>query len=149
MSTQSHINVDRSMARVIESRGAGRYRFERFRAALILNDARFSSDALKPGQVLPDRILVRADGEEISLRRLTDGRPLVLVVGSLTCPLTISTLPTFSEMNRLYGDQVAFAFIYPGFPIGCGTFAHAISRHALIFAGFSRETRPRRVTPSG
>ncbi len=38
---------------------------------------------------------------------------------------------------------------YPGFPIGCGTFAHAISRHALIFAGFSRETRPRRVTPSG
>lgn len=112
MSTQSHINVDRSMARVIESRGAGRYRFERFRAALILNDARFSSDALKPGQVLPDRILVRADGEEISLRRLTDGRPLVLVVGSLTCPLTISTLPTFSEMNRLYGDQVAFAFIY-------------------------------------
>ena len=37
----------------------------------------------------------------------------------------------------------------PGFPIGCGTFAHAISRHALIFAGFSRETRPRRVTPSG
>ena len=37
----------------------------------------------------------------------------------------------------------------PGFPIGCGTFAHAISRHALIVAGFSRETRPRRVTPSG
>ena len=112
MSTVSHINVDRSMTRPIESRGAVSYRFERFRAALILNDAWFSSDAPKPGQVLPDRILVRSDGEEISLRRLADGRPLVLVVGSLTCPVTVSTLPTFSEMNRLYGDRVAFAFIY-------------------------------------
>ncbi len=123
MSTQSHVNVDRSMARSIESRAANSYRFERFRAALILNDAWFSSDALKPGQAFPDRILVRSDGEEISLRRLADGRPLVLVVGSVTCPLTISTLPTFSEMNRLYGDRVAFAFIYtreahPGEHIG-------------------------------
>ena len=37
----------------------------------------------------------------------------------------------------------------PDFRFGCGTFAHSISRQALIFAGFSRETRPRRVTPSG
>ena len=50
----------------------------------------------------------------------------------------------------------AFAFsneqtlpIDPDFRFGCGTFAHSISRQALIFAGFSRETRPRRVTPSG
>ena len=35
------------------------------------------------------------------------------------------------------------------FRFGCGTFAHSISRQALIFASFSRETRPRRVTPSG
>ena len=48
------------------------------------------------------------------------------------------------ELARRYDVPVK-----PGFPIGCGTFAHAISRHALIFAGFSRETRPRRVTPSG
>ena len=112
MSTQSHINVDRPTARSIESRDADSYRFERFHAALILNDAWFSGDAPKPGQTLSDQILIRSDGEEISLRSLADGRPLVLVVGSLTCPLTISTLPTFSEMNRLYGDRVAFAFIY-------------------------------------
>ncbi len=63
MSTQNHINVGRSTARSIESRGADSYRFERFRAALILNDAWFSSDSPKPGQALPDRMLVRSDGE--------------------------------------------------------------------------------------
>ena len=40
-------------------------------------------------------------------------------------------------------------FSSPDFRFGCGTFAHSISRQALIVAGFSRETRPRRVTPSG
>ena len=38
------------------------------------------------------------------------------------------------------------------FRFGCGTFAHPISRHALIVSGFAREAREarlRRVTPSG
>jgi len=88
------------------------YRYDTFRAALLLNDARFSPDSLKPGQGLPDRTLVRADGAEISLRQLAGGQPVVLVTGSLTCPLTISSLPLLGEMNRLYGDRVIFAFVY-------------------------------------
>lgn len=88
------------------------YRYDTFRAGLILNDARFSEASLKPGQVLPDRRLVRSDGEEISLRELAGGRPIALVTGSLTCPLSISALPLFGELNRLYGERVAFAFIY-------------------------------------
>ena len=96
----------------IENRDDSGYRYENFRAALLLNDARFSPDALQLGQVLSDRMLVRPDGEEISLRNVSDGRPIVLVTGSLTCPLTISTLPMFSELYRCYHDRVAFAFIY-------------------------------------
>ena len=88
------------------------YRYDTFRAALLLNDARFSPDSLEPGQGLPDRTLVRADGAEISLRQLAGGQPVVLVTGSLTCPLTISSLPLLGEMNRLYGDRVIFAFVY-------------------------------------
>ena len=42
-----------------------------------------------------------------------------------------------------------FGLVPPDFRFGCGTFAHSISRQALIVAGFSRDTRPRRVTPSG
>ena len=88
------------------------YRYETFRAGVLMNDARFSPDALKPGQLLPDQTLVRPDGEEISLRNLAAGRPIVLVTGSLTCPLSISSLPAFAQLNRTYGERVAFAFIY-------------------------------------
>ena len=72
----------------IDDQDVDGYRYETFRAALLLNDARFSPDSLKPGQVLPDRTLVRPDGEEISLRHLSGGRPIALVTGSLTCPLS-------------------------------------------------------------
>ena len=88
------------------------YRYETFRAGLLMNDARFTPDALAPGQLLPDRTLVRQDGEQISLRNLAAGRPVVLVTGSLTCPLSISALPVFTKLSRRYGDRVAFGFIY-------------------------------------
>ena len=97
---------------LIENPDDNGYRYETFRAALLLNDARFSPDALKPGKVLPDRMLVRPDGEKISLRDVSDGRPIVLVTGSITCPLSVSTLPMLSELYQRYHDRVAFAFIY-------------------------------------
>ena len=75
--------------------------------------------------------------------------------GALSRPVNLSFTARLLRPNPRTGVGDLMEFIcnednqYPGFPIGCGTFAHAISRHALIFAGFSRETRPRRVTPSG
>ena len=39
--------------------------------------------------------------------------------------------------------------VHPDFRFSCGTFGHPISRHALIVTGFQRNSRPRRVTPSG
>ena len=55
--------------------------------------------------------------------------------------------PTPRPLADPLGDRCAPERLHGA--LGCGAFAHAISRHALIFAGFSRETRPRRVTPSG
>lgn len=110
--SQTGPNGEVGLASPIEDREVDDYRYDTFRVGLILNDARFSPDTLKPGQVLSDRTLIRSDGEVISLRHLSDGRPIVLVTGSMTCPLSISTLPMLGELNRLYGDRVAFAFIY-------------------------------------
>ena len=103
---KNRADYNRSTASPTDDREGDGYRYETFHAKLLLNDVRFSSDSLKPGQVLPDRTLARPDGEEISLRDLSDGRPIALVTGSVTCPLTISTLPLFDTLNRLYGDRV-------------------------------------------
>ncbi len=56
--------------------------------------------------------MTKSDGEEISLREMSSGRPIVLITGSITCPLSISTLSLFGELNQLHGKRVAFAFIY-------------------------------------
>lgn len=109
--TETLINAKRSTAGAAIS-DVSDYRYETFRAGLLMNDARFSSGALRPGQLLPDQRLIQPDGEETSLRTVAAGRPIVLVTGSLTCPLSISSLPLFTELNRTYGDRVAFAFIY-------------------------------------
>ena len=109
--TATLINAERSTAGTAIS-DVSDYRYETFRAGLLMNDARFSSGALKPGQLLPDQRLIQPDGEETSLRTVAAGRPIVLVTGSLTCPLSISSLPLFTELNRTYGNRVAFAFIY-------------------------------------
>ena len=39
--------------------------------------------------------------------------------------------------------------LHPDFRFDCGTFAHPISRHALIFAGSARGTPPAWVAPCG
>ena len=41
------------------------------------------------------------------------------------------------------------ALVGPDFRFDCGTFAHPISRHALIFAGSARGTPPEWVAPCG
>ena len=91
---------------------ASDYRYETFRTGVVIDDFRFSSESLKPGQLLPDRMPVGADGEEISLRDLSSGRPMVLITGSVTCPLSISVLSRFRQLNQQYGQRLAFAFIY-------------------------------------
>ena len=66
-----------------------------------------------------------------------------------------NAVSTFSESRQVRrarerrDKQNRDRVLNPDFRFGCGAFAHSISRQALIFAGFSRETRPRRVTPSG
>ena len=73
-----------------------------------------------------------------------DWRRLVM----LNFPIDPHELQRFTPRGAEIDAWDGTTFI-PDFRFGCGTFAHSISRQALIFAGFSRETRPRRVTPSG
>ena len=88
------------------------YRFERFRAHHALRDMRFSRRALRPGQVLPDVELVTADGEAINATDLIGHRPVLIVTGSLTCPMTVSSLPQLKRLYSELGDRVAFVLLY-------------------------------------
>lgn len=95
-----------------EHRGAlDNYRFEHFDFRMMLQDMRFSQESLRAGDRLPDTTLLTPDGDEASLRELAAGRPIVLVTGSTSCPLTVSSLPDLNRLEKRYGDRVQFVLL--------------------------------------
>ena len=88
------------------------YRFDHFKLGFALADMRFSRDALAAGDVLYDQRVVDDQGRETTLRTHAAGRPLVIVTGSVSCPLTMSTMSTIEALYRKHGRDLAFALIY-------------------------------------
>ena len=62
---------------------------------------------------------------------------------------------TMTQLAYIWSPVLIFASLLwlpalnPDFRFDCGTFAHPISRHALIFAGSARGTPPEWVAPCG
>lgn len=91
------------------------YRFDRLRTSLILQDMRFSQDSLKPGEKLPDFELLTPDGEPIRAQDLmsdSSKKGLLIVTGSLTCPMTMSSLDDLRKLHEEFGDRVGFLLLY-------------------------------------
>ena len=88
------------------------YRFSRFRAGLMLADMRFSRKALRPGDVFPRVELLSTDGSRFQLDEYADGRPILFVTGSITCPLTAASIPDLRNLHQQYGDKVALVLLY-------------------------------------
>lgn len=91
------------------------YRFDRLRTSLILQDMRFSRASLKPGERLPDFELLSPDGEPIRAADLLGGssiKALLIVTGSLTCPMTIGSLDEVRELHEEFGDEIPFLLLY-------------------------------------
>lgn len=88
------------------------YRFENFRLGLALHDMHFSQKALRPGQAFPDFELLTPDGHLIRAKDFVSQRPLLIVTGSLSCPMTASSLPVLRRLYDKYRDDVAFVLLY-------------------------------------
>jgi tetratricopeptide (TPR) repeat protein len=67
--------------------------------------------SLLDGQPLPDIELRRPDGTTYRTSSLR-GQPLLLVFGSLSCPLFRTSAPDLDRLHRQYGDRVAFRMVY-------------------------------------
>ncbi len=86
------------------------YRYDRFTSKLLFRDLRFSSDALAPGDSLPGYELVTLEGGTIQIGGDRE-RPLLLVTGSITCPMTASALPVIKALHAEFGDRVDFVLL--------------------------------------
>jgi hypothetical protein len=125
MTLESSVNVGR------------RYRFDRPTLGTVLADLRIPADHPGPGDKIPSFDLPTTDGRRFSSADLAArGRPLVLVFGSLTCPITESAGPGLVALHRRYGDDVDFVAVnvreaHPGANLPQPQLAESKMRHAI------------------
>jgi len=77
----------------------------------MLADLRFSGAAIQPGQPFPAFDLDATDGTRV---RSTDlkGQPYVVILGSLTCPMTASAAEGLRSLHEAMGDSFEFVTVY-------------------------------------
>ncbi len=73
-------------------------------------DVRFHGGA-EPGEPLPDFNLLTTEGDR---RRKSEfhGRPLLLTMGSITCPMTKDSALALGRLHEEFGDCLAFLTLY-------------------------------------
>jgi len=87
-----------------------RYRFDHLTLPLVLKDMRFVSTDPAPGDQVPAFDLPTTDGGRLRSDEL-GGRPVLLIFGSSTCPVTDNAAPGLHELHRRFGDRVRFVMV--------------------------------------
>ncbi|WP_182607420.1 TlpA family protein disulfide reductase [Streptomyces alkaliphilus] len=110
------------------------HRFDRFRTRLLIDDMTFGRNALGPGSPVPGFDLPTLDGNRFTSGALGP-RPVLMVFGSRTCPVTESAVPALKRLHVRYGERVRFVLVntreaHPGQTIGRPTTDADKHRHA-------------------
>lgn len=79
---------------------------------VLMQDMAFSERAPRPGDRLPAFDLPSAQGGRVRSEDLLAAKPLLLVTGSFTCPMTASSNPLLKELHREFGSEVTFVMLH-------------------------------------
>ena len=74
--------------------------------------AHFAQEAPAEGDIAPDFVLKTPQGKEISLKSLLGDKPIVLQLGSHSCPVYRYRRFGMSKLYREYADKAHFLLIY-------------------------------------
>ncbi len=112
MNTTTHtIAPDASSATPTAS--AEEYNYEHFHPKYFLKDAKLAVNprGVVPGDMAPDFELRDTEGRSWRLSELR-GRPVVLITGSATCPLTHGSVYGLKEVYREFGRRAHWFYLY-------------------------------------
>jgi len=87
-----------------------RYRFDHLTLPMVMKDMRFVSTDPAPGERVPAFDLPTIDDGRLRSSDL-GGRPVLLIFGSSTCPVTDNAAPGLHELHRRFGDCVRFVIV--------------------------------------
>ncbi len=88
------------------------YRYKRFTTSLLMRDLRFGKNAAGPGDTFPSFELVTTSGDRLVNHDVFDDKPVLVIFGSMTCPMTASAAPSVQELYDEFGDRVKFIMLY-------------------------------------
>jgi hypothetical protein len=88
------------------------YLYDHVSSKVLGEDLDFGADAPGPGDRLPDFDLPTATGERIRSVDFVGHEPLLLVFGSVTCPMTASSVPSLKRLYARFGDRIVFLMVY-------------------------------------
>ena len=88
------------------------YRYKRFTTSLLLRDLRFGKEAAGPGDSFPSFELVTTNGDRLVNHDVFNDKPVLVIFGSMTCPMTASAAPSVQELHDEFGDRVQFIMLY-------------------------------------
>jgi hypothetical protein len=88
------------------------YRYRHFTTGLLFKDLRFRKGAARPGDSLPPFQIVTTNGDSLENRDVFGDKPVLLIFGSMTCPMTASSAPSVQELFDEFGDDIDFIMLY-------------------------------------
>lgn len=100
------------------------YRIEHPTMRLVLSDMRISATDPGPGDLVPQLDIELLDGSRLTVDALRDdGRPLLLVFGSLTCSVTESAAPGLQDLHERHRSHIRIVLVtvreaHPGAHVG-------------------------------
>jgi thiol-disulfide isomerase/thioredoxin len=107
MPLRSYEDPDGSAQRLLDGH---RYRFDHLTLPLVMRDMRFERTDPAPGDHVPSFDLSTIDGGHLRSDNLGE-RPVLLIFGSSTCPVTDNAAPGLNDLHRRFGDRVRFVMV--------------------------------------
>lgn len=87
------------------------YRYKKFTTRLLFRDLRFRKGAAKVGDQLPKFEVFTTECVRTAIENLAQGKPVLLIFGSLTCPMTASAVPVLKDLYWEFGERVKFVML--------------------------------------
>ena len=88
------------------------YRYRHFTTSLLFRDLRFRKGAAKPGDSLPPFQIVTSNGDSLENHDVFGDKPILLIFGSMTCPMTASAMPSLQALYDEFSGKIDFIMLY-------------------------------------
>lgn len=87
------------------------YRYDHITSQMFKEHMHFGEGVLAPGEPMPDAQLYTPDAQPVLLHALAAQSPILLIAGSISCPMTAASFDSVQRLHERFGRQVTFVML--------------------------------------